>query len=309
MFTDKPYSRNFKWRSSQAEPATISCQAKANRIAKTPSIAEGKDQSSNKSKSFESCSSAIAQQQKWLDSASEREVDQAENTEDDGPHAQFKRQEHHKYMRSPGLRHCLAFFSNSVPVWKRYSPIELSMTHPVLIWTNENSNELSWDQFLERCEYSYLRLMSEGLIQPDAVATDRGDRSKIANDGKSNYQDGRSQSSAKEIEAQTIRRVFALLDSDGNGVVDVAEVQRTLYNSTVITPKSSSGSGAVSTKLRALVEGSRALQPMLHQELFMTAFTKFEPMDPRGISEEEFVAFCLEIAQVAAANNMMATVG
>ncbi|KAG6614611.1 uncharacterized protein IUM83_04156 [Phytophthora cinnamomi] len=99
-----------------------------------------------------------------------------------------------------------------------------------------------------------------------------------------------------------------ILHIDQNGVVDVAEVQRALYNSAVAAPRSASrpsSTGAVSKELRTLVEGSRVLQPMLHQELFMTAFTKFEPLDPRGISEEEFVAFCLEIAQVAAANNMV----
>ncbi|EGZ16915.1 hypothetical protein PHYSODRAFT_504361 [Phytophthora sojae] len=139
---------------------------------------------------------------------------------------------------------------------------------------DESSDELSWDEFLARCERSYICLMTEA-------------------------------------EARTIRRVFALLDIDQNGVVDVAEVRRALYNSAANSHKGASrpSSTAVSRELRALVEGSKALQPMLHQELFMTAFTKFEPLDPRGISEEEFVAFCLEIAQVAAANNMATSVG
>ncbi|KAG2788135.1 hypothetical protein PC129_g11884 [Phytophthora cactorum] len=347
-FNGVPYKPN------QISPTQEILSGDHRKLNQLPSLAKQKPTESPKLRQLQKAktkartnpkvSSPVAQQspnnRNGYDSASEREVDQAENTEYDGPHAQFKRQEHQVLSKLFSLMDLdgSGTVNQDEMRWALQRDAEihaLARTSPLLsvllkqrtrleaLFSNrtvndppspnmdevENSNELSWDQFLERCEYSYLRLMSEGLIQPDAVATDRGDRSKIANDGKSNYQDGRSQSSAKEIEAQTIRRVFALLDSDGNGVVDVAEVQRTLYNSAVITPKNSSGSGAVSTELRALVEGSRALQPMLHQELFMTAFTKFEPMDPRGISEEEFVAFCLEIAQVAAANNMMATVG
>jgi Ca2+-binding EF-hand superfamily protein len=173
-----------------------------------------------------------------------------------------------------------------------------------------SSNELSWDEFVARCEHSYLRLMSEGLIQPDvavrAESHSRGGNSRMLS--SKTYHEEYS-ASARETEAQTIRRVFALLDIDQNGVLDVAEVQRALYNSAATpTPKSASRPGTVSRELRVLVEGSRALQPMLHQELFMTAFTQFEPLDRRGISEEEFVDFCLEIAHVAAANNMVTSV-
>lgn len=172
---------------------------------------------------------------------------------------------------------------------------------------DESSDELSWDEFLARCERSYICLMTEGLIQPDAITT--ASRAEHRNNAPKSYE--HVDPSEREAEARTIRRVFALLDIDQNGVVDVAEVRRALYNSAANSHKGASrpSSTAVSRELRALVEGSKALQPMLHQELFMTAFTKFEPLDPRGISEEEFVAFCLEIAQVAAANNMATSVG
>ncbi|KAL4132963.1 hypothetical protein PRIC2_003292 [Phytophthora ramorum] len=169
----------------------------------------------------------------------------------------------------------------------------------------DNSSELSWDEFLVRCESAYLGLMAEGLIQPDVVTQTHSHGKRVGNSCNDDYSDPPT----REREAQTIRRVFALLDIDQNGILDVAEAQRALYNSAANIPKSAFRPGTVSTELRALVEGSRALQPMLHQQLFMTAFTKFEPLDPRGISEEEFVAFCLEIAHVAEANNMVASVG
>ncbi|KAG7389548.1 hypothetical protein PHYPSEUDO_010193 [Phytophthora pseudosyringae] len=283
------------------------------------------------------------------DSVREREDDQDVDTEDGGPHAQFKRQEHEVLSKLFALMDLdgSGTVNQDEMRWALQRDAEihaLATTSPLLrlllkqrtrldaLFSNraldeppnsdtdeasriESSNELSWDEFLARCELSYLRLMSEGLIQPDAVASEartenrsRGASNKPLNDGKNKHRDEYPEPSTRETEAQTIRRVFALLDIDQDGVLAVAEVQQALYNSAATTPKSASGPEAVAKELRALVVGSRALQPMLHQKLFMSAFTKFEPMDQRGINEEEFVAFCLEIAHVAAANNMMENV-
>ncbi|KUF93876.1 hypothetical protein AM588_10006492 [Phytophthora nicotianae] len=289
-----------------------------------------------KARMYPKVSSPVSQSSNNRNGAdSARECEEVK-TEDDSLHAQFKRHEHKVLSQLFSLMDLdgSGTVNQDEMRWALQRDAEihaLAKTSPLLsillkqrtrleaLFSNRtvndplspnmddanSSHELSWDEFLARCEDSYLRLMSDGLIQPDVVSTER---SETAKDFKNNRQNGRSQSSAGDTEARTIRRVFALLDGDGNGVVDVAEVQRTLYNSAATTPDSPSGSGAVSKELRALVEGSSALQPMLHQELFMTAFIKFEPMDPRGISEEEFVAFCLEIAQVAAANNLVETV-
>ncbi|ETI45957.1 hypothetical protein F443_09596 [Phytophthora nicotianae P1569] len=289
-----------------------------------------------KARMYPKVSSPVSQSSNNRNGAdSARECEEVK-TEDDSLHAQFKRHEHKVLSQLFSLMDLdgSGTVNQDEMRWALQRDAEihaLAKTSPLLsillkqrtrleaLFSNRtvndplspnmddanSSHELSWDEFLARCEDSYLRLMSDGLIQPDVVSAER---SETAKDFKNNRQNGRSQSSAGDTEARTIRRVFALLDGDGNGVVDVAEVQRTLYNSAATTPDSPSGSGAVSKELRALVEGSSALQPMLHQELFMTAFIKFEPMDPRGISEEEFVAFCLEIAQVAAANNLVETV-
>ncbi|KAL3656850.1 hypothetical protein V7S43_018193 [Phytophthora oleae] len=220
---------------------------------------------------------------------------------------------------SPLLRLLLKQRTRLEALFTSHAVEELPVPSTNLGAPSESNNELTWDAFLARCEDAYLQLMSEGLILPDAVAssTPTENRAHVkesqANSrNKYNENENYPEPSAREAEAQTIRRVFSLLDIDGNGLLDVAEVQRTLYNTATATRRSAfrpDSTGMVSKELRALVEGSKALQPMLHQELFMTAFTKFEPMDPRGISEEEFVAFCLEIAHVAAANNMVVSVG
>ncbi|GMF47989.1 unnamed protein product [Phytophthora fragariaefolia] len=253
-------------------------------------------------------------------------------TNDENPHAQFNRQEHQvlsklfalmdldgsgtvnqKEMRWALQRdaeiHSLAKTSPLLRLLlKQRTRLEALFSSQTIDGQDgtgtreENSDELSWDEFLARCEHSYVCLMSEGLIEPDAITT----TSRAENRARAK-QIPYADPSEREAEAQTIRRVFALLDIDRNGVVDVAEVQRALCSSTMAVPKSASrrSSIGVAKELRVLVDGSRALRPMLHQALFMKAFTKFEPLDPRGISEEEFVAFCLEIAQVAAANNLV----
>ncbi|KAF4027426.1 hypothetical protein GN244_ATG20974 [Phytophthora infestans] len=317
-FNGVPYKPN------QMSPTRDILSGDHRKLNQLPSLAQHKPTESPKlrqlqkakakARTYPKVSSPVDQQSPnkngGADSAREREVEQSE---DDGPQAQFKRQEHDVLSKLFSLMdldgsgtvnqdemrwalqrdaeiHALAttspllrILSNSVLIRKRYSPIE----ERVRIWTRPIAVAVN-------CRGMNLWRDNRGL----------GGHTRAA--FISNHQD---ETSARETEARTIRRVFALLDSDANGVVDVAEVQRTLYNSTATTHQGPPGSGSVYSELRTLVESSRALQPMLHQELFMTAFTEFEPLDPRGISENEFVAFCLEIAQVAAANNMVATVG
>ncbi|RLN51856.1 hypothetical protein BBJ28_00016324 [Nothophytophthora sp. Chile5] len=178
---------------------------------------------------------------------------------------------------------------------------------------SDSSNELSWEDFLARCEHMYLRLMTDGLLQAAIVSTsvseERGPRKpqiKACEHPTTQPHDEVAKQKEQCEEEHTIRRVFALLDTDGNGVLEVSEILQALYStaSSVSNAIPLANTPDIADELRALVVGSKALQPMLQQDLFMTAFNKFEPLDPRGISEEEFVAFCLEIEQVAAANNM-----
>ncbi|RLN93221.1 hypothetical protein BBJ28_00009145 [Nothophytophthora sp. Chile5] len=178
---------------------------------------------------------------------------------------------------------------------------------------SDSSNELSWGDFLARCEHMYLRLMTDGLLQAAIVFTsvseERGPRKpqiKACEQPTTQPHDEVAKQKEQHEEEHTIRRVFALLDTDGNGVLEVSEILQALYSTANSVSNAIPLANAldIADELRALVVGSKALQPMLQQDLFMTAFNKFEPLDPRGISEEEFVAFCLEIEQVAAANNM-----
>lgn len=156
--------------------------------------------------------------------------------------------------------------------------------------------ELSWDVFVGFCERMYVDLMEQGLLgdaNSDTTTPLDGQHPPPHHEkGSGEDDENGSHTYKEEEEEQTIRNVFALLDNDGNGVLDVDELQHALYDTTNVT-------------IHTLVSSSRALQPLLHQELFMDAFRKFETEDPRGISQEEFVGLCLEIASIAQLNGML----
>lgn len=163
--------------------------------------------------------------------------------------------------------------------------------------------ELSWDRFVVFCREMYARLVVQGHL-PSQDARHNPDGSINDNPAASSELQQRHNpvDTSEEEEERTIRRVFQLLDADGNGLLERREICAALYES-VTSDERDGGNQAGNPELASLISTSRALQPLLHESLFMKAFTSFESSDPDGISEEEFVAFCLEIAEVAAVNH------
>lgn len=181
-----------------------------------------------------------------------------------------------------------------------------SQPSPALVDTlDHNTNrrrqddELSWEVFIAFCEQQYVSLMDQGSLRPlvadeQARPTDELDphhqQSGRQPLGKNENEDPNVY--REEKEEQKVRNLFAFLDNDANGVLEVEELQHALYDTS-------------NDAISELVRSSKALQPLLQQEMFMDAFRKFETEDPRGISEEEFVGFCLEIASIAMLNGML----
>jgi Ca2+-binding EF-hand superfamily protein len=163
--------------------------------------------------------------------------------------------------------------------------------------------ELSWDLFVVFCREMYVRLTEKGLLPSQEASHDPENSVNDKPNASSELpQRDKPVDTSEEEEERTIRRVFQLLDADGNGLLERREICAALYES-VTRDERNGDDQAGNPELASLISASRALQPLLHESLFMKAFTSFESADPDGISEEEFVAFCLEIAEVAAANH------
>lgn len=183
-----------------------------------------------------------------------------------------------------------------------------SQPSPALVDTLDHStnsrkqdDELSWEVFIAFCEQQYVSLVDQGSLR-SLVADERAGPTDELDPHKQHQQSGRQPLDKnenedpnvyrEEKEEQKVRNLFAFLDYDANGVLEVEELQHALYDTS-------------NDAISELVRSSKALQPLLQQEMFMDAFRKFETEDPRGISEEEFVGFCLEIASIAMLNGML----
>lgn len=168
----------------------------------------------------------------------------------------------------------------------------------------QSGEELTWEVFIAFCEQQYVSLMVQGSLRPLVTQERAGPTFEQV---KYQQQQSESQSSRAQVienenadpngyseaeEEQKVRDLFAFVDCDANGVLEAEELQHALYDTS-------------RDEISRLVRSSKALQPLLHQKMFMDAFRKFETEDPRGISQEEFVGFCLEIASIAMLNGML----
>ncbi|GLE04949.1 hypothetical protein PINS_up013930 [Pythium insidiosum] len=204
---------------------------------------------------------------------------------------------------------------------KQHEHLETLFAH--LKMSESRRDELSWDIFRVFCEEMYIRLMEQGLL--DVVANEDSEHGMLSSseaakkkeEARKRRKEERRQNEASHhdkvktkrskdtnetridrrsyVEAREealIRRVFQHCDQDRNGLLHVEELRKALYKSP-------------STEIKTILRASKALQPLLHQDTFVQAFCRFEPADPRGISEEEFVLFCLETAEIAALNGML----
>lgn len=174
-----------------------------------------------------------------------------------------------------------------------FSQLDSAVTTAGFEPTTASDAGLSWDVFVALCHNMYGRLVSQGAL---VLNSDRPEAPQVPTE-QDDHSGGELHDDVEMDEERTIRRVFSLLDADGNGILERREICTALFD---VAAKEEMGT----SELSALIATSRALQPLLHESLFMKAFTSFESADPDGISEEEFVAFCLEIAEVAAINHL-----
>ncbi|TMW58666.1 hypothetical protein Poli38472_010225 [Pythium oligandrum] len=185
---------------------------------------------------------------------------------------------------------------------KQQAPLETLFEH--VRKADGRGEEVTWVVFQRFCEEVYIRLKEQGLLEA-LVGEPRQDKSSIKKKKKARVKAKavtkglRAPEPKKpavryveEREEALIRRVFELCDRDGNGVLDMNELQDALYTSPL-------------EEIQALVRASTALQPLLQQDLFIKAFKAYEPADRRGISASEFVVFCLEVAEIAVLNGML----
>ncbi|KAJ0412057.1 hypothetical protein ATCC90586_004603 [Pythium insidiosum] len=197
---------------------------------------------------------------------------------------------------------------------KQHDHLETLFAH--LKMSESRRDELSWDIFRVFCEEMYIRLMEQGLLdmvaqeeaEDDAMGSGQSKQKKSRAKKKKKHRrelegiespqqekarpGNRKSSFVESKEESLIRRIFQQCDHDKNGFLHVEELRKALYKSP-------------SVEIRTVLRASKALQPLLHQDTFVQAFCRFEPADPRGISEEEFVLFCLETAEIAALNDML----
>ena len=99
-----------------------------------------------------------------------------------------------------------------------------------------------------------------------------------------------------EIQAEDRRRreqsdilgkVFALVDTDGSGLIDQEEMSQALQSN---------------PQVREFAASTNSLRPMLEQAFFMKAFRLMDTDDEDGVSLEEFVEYCLIVGEVAELN-------
>lgn len=159
-------------------------------------------------------------------------------------------------------------------------------------------SELSWDRFITSCQRLYARLMDQGQLGNGNTTPTSVVKPRTSSAGQQRTRDAAHHLQAspeddEQAEERKIRELFTLLDHDGNGVLELSELQQALEQA------------ELDPALQQLVASSKALRPLLREKLFMQAFLKVETEDERGISQEEFVSFCLETASLAQLNGML----
>lgn len=159
-------------------------------------------------------------------------------------------------------------------------------------------SELSWDRFLTSCQRLYAQLMDQGQLSNENATLASVTIPRISSAGQQRSHEVANHLQAspeddEQAEERKIRELFTLLDHDGNGVLELYELQQALEQA------------ELDPALQRLVASSKALRPLLREKLFMQAFLKVETEDERGISQEEFVSFCLETASLAQLNGML----
>ncbi|KAF0740202.1 hypothetical protein AaE_008767 [Aphanomyces astaci] len=147
----------------------------------------------------------------------------------------------------------------------------------------DNTNSISWAAFRD-----YGRRMFA------AIMADRKDGGQSQSKDDIIRQKNEAYAVRKAIleqEAAIAKIVFALVDTDHSGKIDQHEMMHALDNN---------------DRVREFVGRSRGLRPLLENEAFGKAFVGMATDEADGMSLDEFLAFCTEIASVAMLNDLAA---
>ena len=93
----------------------------------------------------------------------------------------------------------------------------------------------------------------------------------------------------RQEQTAILARVFELVDTDASGCISQEEMIYGLKHTPAVLE---------------YAKQSDALRPLLTQELFMATFQQMDTEDADGVSLDEFVEFCLMVAEVAELNGM-----
>jgi Ca2+-binding EF-hand superfamily protein len=142
--------------------------------------------------------------------------------------------------------------------------------------------EITWECFFTFCEQKYNEMITQ-IAHEEQVQEENEARKALKLTEK------QEEALMLETEESLARQVFALVDFDMNGILDPEEMRRALENN---------------PDVKELVCRSKSLKPLVEEATFMTAFLQMETQNPSGMSIEEFVLFCTELASIAKLNGL-----
>lgn len=145
---------------------------------------------------------------------------------------------------------------------------------------DDGSDNVSWDEFESYCQSEYKKWCTREVERR---------QSKIAQAARAEKQADVHRDKLLADEEDKARQVFSLVDVDGSGTIDQNELMTALKQN---------------RQVREFVEHSKALQPLLDNSMFSKAFVAMNTDDDDGISVDEFVAFCTEVASIVLLNDL-----
>jgi hypothetical protein len=159
---------------------------------------------------------------------------------------------------------------------------------------------VTWAEFTAFCRAEHGRAAAAGQIEKVERAAAMGGGGALTNARRSaaarkraSIEDLRQEQDRDEKHraAQTavLTQVFELVDADLSGCISQEEMVYALKH----TPE-----------VLELAKQSDALRPLLQEGVFMATFQQMDTDDADGVTLEEFVEFCLMVAEVAELNGM-----
>ncbi|EQC33870.1 hypothetical protein SDRG_08551 [Saprolegnia diclina VS20] len=145
-----------------------------------------------------------------------------------------------------------------------------------------------WHVFRSYCEKTFFTLQLETArklrLKGPQVLLSKEERLQKKND------EYKARKAILDQEEAIAKLVFALVDTDHSGTIDQKEMMQALE---------------LNEHVRAFVQRSSGLQPLLTNPTFAKAFIGMATDVEKGMGLDEFMCFCTEIASVAMLNGMV----